>query len=64
MSEVEFLDSLIDDLKQNIHDIGAENIAAFIAEPIMGAGGVITAPDGYHARMAAVCKENEVKYFR
>ena len=28
----------------------------------MGAGGVITAPDGYHARMAAVCKENEVKY--
>ncbi|WP_432463865.1 aminotransferase class III-fold pyridoxal phosphate-dependent enzyme [Agarivorans sp. QJM3NY_33] len=62
MTEAEFLDSLITDLKVNIHDIGAENIAAFIAEPIMGAGGVITAPDGYHVRMAEVCAANDIKY--
>jgi len=62
MSEAEFLDALIMDLKTNIHKTGAENIAAFIAEPIMGAGGVIVPPEGYHARMAEVCAENEIKY--
>ena len=62
MSEAEFLDALVEDLKTTIEDIGAENIAAFIAEPIMGAGGVIVAPEGYHARMAAVCAENDIKY--
>lgn len=62
MTEAEFLDGLVDDLKQTIETTGAENIAAFIAEPIMGAGGVIVAPAGYHARMAAVCRENDIKY--
>jgi adenosylmethionine-8-amino-7-oxononanoate aminotransferase len=62
MSEAEFLDALVEDLKTSIEDIGAENIAAFIAEPIMGAGGVIVAPEGYHARMAAVCADNDIKY--
>ncbi|CAM3611874.1 L-Lysine-8-amino-7-oxononanoate aminotransferase [Vibrio aerogenes CECT 7868] len=62
MTEAEFLDSLVDDLEMNIHNIGAENIAAFIAEPVMGAGGVIMAPQGYHARMAKVCADNEIKY--
>lgn len=62
MAEHEFLDALVDDLKQSIENIGAENIAAFIAEPIMGAGGVIVAPDGYHARMAAICRDNDIKY--
>lgn len=62
MSEEEFLDLLIEDLDSSIHNIGAENIAAFIAEPIMGAGGVIVPPQGYHARMAKVCADNEIKY--
>ncbi|MGX9417919.1 aminotransferase class III-fold pyridoxal phosphate-dependent enzyme [Vibrio sp. WJH972] len=62
MTEAEFLDHLIADLNQNIHNVGAENIAAYIAEPIMGAGGVIVPPEGYHARMAKVCAENDIKY--
>ena len=62
MSEAEFLDALAEDLKGSIERIGAENICAFIAEPIMGAGGVIVAPEGYHARMAAICRDNEIKY--
>ena len=28
----------------------------------MGAGGVIVPPEGYHARMASVCAENDIKY--
>ncbi|SHO57920.1 aminotransferase class III-fold pyridoxal phosphate-dependent enzyme [Vibrio quintilis] len=62
LSEAEFLDLLVADLEVNIHNTGAENIAAFIAEPIMGAGGVIVAPEGYHARMASVCAANDIKY--
>ncbi len=62
MSEEEFLDALLLDLEQNIARIGAENIAAFIAEPIMGAGGVIVPPDSYHIKMQAICQANDIKY--
>ncbi|MCV6624155.1 MAG: aminotransferase class III-fold pyridoxal phosphate-dependent enzyme, partial [Cellvibrionaceae bacterium] len=40
----------------------AENVAAFIAEPIMGAGGVIVAPDGYHKGIYDICKQYDVLY--
>ena len=62
MTEAEFLDALADDMTSSIHDIGAENIAAFIAEPIMGAGGILVAPDGYHQRMRAITAEHDIKY--
>lgn len=61
MSEEQFCDHLVDELKRDIEKIGAERIACFIAEPIMGAGGVIVPPKGYHQRMEAVCKEYEIK---
>jgi len=48
LSEVEFLQTLTDELEQKIHDLGADNVAAFFAEPVLGAGGVIVPPDGYH----------------
>lgn len=62
LTEAEFLDALIDDLTDSIERIGAENICAFIAEPIQGAGGVITAPEGYHKRALEVCHANDIKY--
>ncbi|MBX2832486.1 MAG: aminotransferase class III-fold pyridoxal phosphate-dependent enzyme [Rhodospirillales bacterium] len=62
MSEAEFCDVLVDDLKTTVERLGSENIAAFIAEPIQGAGGVVMAPDGYHARMAALCADYDIKY--
>jgi adenosylmethionine-8-amino-7-oxononanoate aminotransferase len=62
MTEAEFLDALIDDLHASIERIGAENICAFIAEPIQGAGGVITAPKGYHRRAWEICQANDIKY--
>ena len=40
----------------------ADNVAAFIAEPIMGAGGVLVAPRGYHRKMREICRENDVLY--
>jgi adenosylmethionine-8-amino-7-oxononanoate aminotransferase len=62
MTEAEFLDSLIEDLRQTVESLGAENIACFVAEPIMGAGGVIVPPAGYHERMFEVCAANDIKY--
>jgi 4-aminobutyrate---pyruvate transaminase len=35
-------------------------VAAFIAEPVMGAGGVVVPPQGYFAKIAAVCARHDV----
>ena len=37
-------------------------MAAFIAEPILGAGGVIVPPPGYHQRTAEICRKYGVLY--
>ncbi|GAB3112242.1 aminotransferase [Aestuariicella hydrocarbonica] len=63
MSESEFVDTLVQEFEDKIEELGgADNVAAFFAEPIMGAGGVIVAPEGYLKRMHAVCKANDILY--
>lgn len=62
MTEEEFLNDLLQDAKSTIERVGPENIACFIAEPIMGAGGVIVPPSGYHAKMLELCHSYEIKY--
>lgn len=57
MTEAEFCDFLVEELEQKILSLGPENVACFIAEPIMGAGGVIVPPAGYHLRTEAVCRK-------
>ena len=57
MSEAAFCDQLVDELEQKILELGPDNVACFIAEPIMGAGGVIVPPAGYHQRTEAVCRK-------
>ncbi|RTE10894.1 aspartate aminotransferase family protein [Paenibacillus whitsoniae] len=52
-----------DDLETAIRRIGAEHIAAFIAEPIVGAaGGALTPPPGYYARIKAICERHELLF--
>ena len=58
----DFLDFLIDELEQKILEIGADKVAAFFAEPILGAGGVIVPPEGYHQRTHALCRQYDVLY--
>jgi len=52
----------VTELEKKIHQLGAHNVAAFIAEPIMGAGGVHVAPEGYHKKMWEVCKKHDILY--
>ena len=50
-SEAAFCDRMIADLEAMIEREGADTIAAFIAEPIMGTGGVLLPPSGYFERV-------------
>ena len=56
----DFLDYLVDDLERLIAKVRSERIACFILEPILGTGGAIVPPDGYHAQVAEICRENEI----
>ena len=55
-------DEKVADLENKILELGPENVACFIAEPIMGAGGVIVPPPGYHKRTREICDRYEVLY--
>ncbi len=43
-----------------IDRVGAENVGAFIGEPIQGAGGVIMPPDTYWPEVERICRERDV----
>jgi 4-aminobutyrate--pyruvate transaminase len=59
-SEDEFVSRLLKNLKKLILEEGAETIAAFIAEPLMGAGGVIVPPEGYLPKVQALLNEHDI----
>ncbi|MGD8709615.1 MAG: aminotransferase, partial [Ectothiorhodospiraceae bacterium] len=47
-------------LQRRIDELGAENVAAFIAEPVQGAGGVIVPPATYWPEIRRICRENDI----
>lgn len=48
------------ELEEKIDELGEENIAAFVAEPIQGAAGVIVPPDSYWPEIARICKARNI----
>jgi putrescine aminotransferase len=61
-SDAEFLDQCVANLENAIDEIGADQCAVFVAEPILASGGVIVPPDGYHKRCLEVCRKNDMLY--
>jgi putrescine aminotransferase len=47
-------------LDEKIRKLGVENVAAFVAEPIQGAGGVIIPPDSYWPEIQKICDEHGI----
>ena len=62
LSETDFLDGLLHELERTILDIGPDKVAAFFAEPVMGAGGVIVPLPGYHRGTWEICQKYDVLY--
>jgi 4-aminobutyrate---pyruvate transaminase len=59
-SEEDFATRLAAELEELILREDPETVAAFIAEPVMGAGGVIVPPRTYFDKIAAVCRKYDV----
>jgi 4-aminobutyrate---pyruvate transaminase len=59
-TEEEYSTRLADNLEKMIEREGAHTIAAFIAEPVMGAGGVLLPPATYFEKIQKVLKDNDI----
>ncbi len=62
MSVEEWCDEKVGDLERMIEEVGADNVGAFIAEPILSSGGVIVPPPGYHKRTYDICRAHDILY--
>ena len=51
-----------DALEEAIVREGADTVAMFLAEPVIGVGGVIPPPDDYFPRVRAICDRHEVLF--
>lgn len=49
-------------LEARIFELGADRVAAFFCEPVIGAGGVLIPPDGFIEQAAAVCRRHGVLF--
>lgn len=47
-------------LEETIHRLGRDRVAAFIAEPVQGAGGVVIPPESYWPEIERICKEYDI----
>ncbi len=61
-TEQEFCDDLVAELEAKILEVGPQNIMCFIAEPVMGSGGVIVPPAEYNRRCWEVVKKYDIIY--
>ena len=60
LSPEAFGEKIADELEQKIQEVGEDRIAAFIGEPVQGAGGVIIPPSSYWPRIQAICDSHEI----
>ncbi|GAA4231806.1 aminotransferase class III-fold pyridoxal phosphate-dependent enzyme [Actinomadura meridiana] len=53
-------DTLIAELEERIERIGADRIAAFVGEPVLGVGGMVPPPPGYWPRVQEVLRRHGI----
>lgn len=61
-SEEDFSARLASELEQAIVDAGAHRVGAFIAEPLMGVGGVVPPPAGYFDLIQPILKKYDILF--
>jgi 4-aminobutyrate--pyruvate transaminase len=61
-TEETYTNRLAQSLDDQIIAAGADTIAAFIAEPVMGAGGVLIPPAGYFEKVQVVLKKHDILF--
>lgn len=62
-SEAEYVARLVGDVETLIEKEGADTIAAFIAEPIGGAAGVVVPPDNYYVELQKVLERHDILFW-
>ncbi len=62
MSPEEFGICAANQLEEKILELGVDNVGAFIAEPIQGAGGVIVPPDSYWPRIKEILAKYDILF--
>ncbi len=62
LDEEAFCDFLVRELEDKILELGPENVMCFIAEPVLGSGGVIVPPQHYNRRCWEVVKKYGIVY--
>ena len=60
MSEADFTAYCVAELEALIASEGAETIAAFIGEPVLGTGGIVPPPEGYWAAIQEVLAKHDI----
>ncbi len=59
-SEAEFVAHCVAELEALINREGADTIAAFIGEPVLGTGGIVPPPAGYWAAIQTVLRQHDI----
>jgi L-2,4-diaminobutyrate transaminase len=59
-TEEQFVAHCVSELEALIAREGADTIAAFIGEPVLGTGGIVPPPKGYWAAIQAVLKKHDI----
>ena len=62
-SEAQFVERITGNLETLIQEEGPETIAAFVAEPVTGASGVIVPPAGYYEKVQAILERYDILFW-
>jgi len=60
MSEADFVAFCVAELEELIADEGADTIAAFIGEPVLGTGGIVPPPSGYWQAIQPILEKHDI----